>query len=123
MPEQLQGDPIRINQMITNLASNSIKFTKEGEVGIRFYLHSKKQWAMEISDTGPGIPKSAQKDIFEPFRQADGSISRKYGGTGLGLSIVKHLTNLMEGKIVVKSKEGEGSTFTIILPLITKAPK
>lgn len=123
LPNQLQGDSIRINQMITNLASNSIKFTKEGEVSIRFYLHSKNQWAMEVSDTGPGIPKKAQKDIFEPFRQADGSISRKYGGTGLGLSIVKHLTNMMNGKIVVKSKVGEGSTFTIILPLKVKAPR
>ena len=123
LPEQLYGDPMRINQMITNLASNSIKFTKDGEVSIRFYLRSKNKWAMEVSDTGPGIPKEAQKDIFEPFRQADGSISRKYGGTGLGLSIVKHLTNMMEGKIVVKSKVGQGSTFTIILPLNTKAPK
>ena len=120
LPSQLHGDPVRINQMITNLASNSIKFTKEGEVSIRFYLRSKNKWAMEVSDTGPGIPKEAQKDIFEPFRQADGSISRKYGGTGLGLSIVKHLTNMMEGKIVVKSEVGEGSTFTIILPLKTE---
>jgi len=119
LPDQILGDPIRINQMITNLASNSIKFTKEGEVSIRFYLRNKGQWAMEVTDTGPGIPKNAQKDIFEPFRQADGSISRKYGGTGLGLSIVKHLTNLMKGKIVVKSKVGEGSTFTITLPLKT----
>lgn len=119
LPDQLLGDPIRINQMITNLASNSIKFTKEGEVSIRFYLRNKGQWAMEVTDTGPGIPKKAQKDIFEPFRQADGSISRKYGGTGLGLSIVKHLTNLMQGKILVKSKVGEGSTFTITLPLKT----
>lgn len=123
LPEQLYGDPMRINQMITNLASNSIKFTKEGEVGIRFYLHNKNKWAMEVSDTGPGIPEEAHEDIFEPFRQADGSISRKYGGTGLGLSIVKHLTNMMQGKIVVKSKVGEGSTFTIILPLTTKAPQ
>jgi signal transduction histidine kinase len=118
LPEQLQGDPVRINQMITNLTSNSIKFTKEGEVSVRFYLYSKNQWAMEVSDTGPGIPKEVQKDIFEPFRQADGSISSKYGGTGLGLSIVKHLTSLMEGRILVKSKVGEGSTFTIILPIV-----
>ena len=75
---------------------------------------------MEVTDTGPGIPEEAQQDIFEPFRQADGSISRKYGGTGLGLSIVKHLTNMMNGKITVKSKVGEGSTFTIVLPLPTE---
>ena len=120
LPNQLHGDPTRINQMITNLASNSIKFTKEGEVGIRFYVHGENTWAMEVTDTGPGIPEEAQQDIFEPFRQADGSISRKYGGTGLGLSIVKHLTNMMNGKILVKSKVGEGSTFTIVLPLNTQ---
>ena len=123
LSDKLYGDPVRINQMITNLTSNSIKFTKEGEVNIRFYLRSKNKWAMEVSDTGPGIPKEAQKDIFEPFRQADGSISRKYGGTGLGLSIVKHLTNMMDGKIEVKSKVGEGSTFTIILPIESKNSK
>jgi PAS domain S-box-containing protein len=119
LPEQFLGDPIRINQMITNLTSNSIKFTEEGKVSVRFYRHSQRKWAMEVSDTGPGIPEDAQKDIFEPFRQADGSISKKYGGTGLGLSIVKHLTNLMEGEIIVRSKIGEGSTFMIVLPLNT----
>jgi signal transduction histidine kinase len=72
---------------------------------------------MEVTDTGPGIPKKARNDIFEPYRQADGSISKKYGGTGLGLSIVKHLTSMMKGKITVKSKVGKGSTFTITLPL------
>ena len=119
LPDQLIGDPIRINQMITNLTSNSIKFTKEGKVNVRFYVHSEHKWAMEVTDTGPGIPEDAQNDIFEPFRQADGSISKKYGGTGLGLSIVKHLTNLMEGEIIVRSKVGEGSIFMIVLPLNT----
>ncbi len=123
LPTQLLGDPTRINQMVTNLASNSIKFTKEGEVSLRFYQRSKKQWAIEVTDTGPGIPKKAQEDIFEPFRQADGSIARKYGGTGLGLSIVKHLTGMMDGKITVKSKVGAGSTFTITLPLETQVEK
>ncbi|MBN1450675.1 MAG: PAS domain S-box protein [Anaerolineales bacterium] len=123
LPTQLLGDPKRINQMVTNLASNSIKFTKEGEVSVRFYQRSKNQWAMEVTDTGPGIPKKAQEDIFEPFRQADGSIARKYGGTGLGLSIVKHLTGMMDGKITVKSKVGAGSTFTITLPLETQTEK
>jgi PAS domain S-box-containing protein len=123
LPERLLGDPIRINQMVTNLASNSIKFTKEGEVSIHFYMRDKKRWAMEVSDTGPGIPQNARKDIFEPFRQADGSIAKKYGGTGLGLSIVKHLTTMMNGKISVKSKVGEGSTFTITLPLDIETPQ
>lgn len=121
LPSQIVGDPTRIHQMVTNLTSNSIKFTRKGEVGIRFYLQDTNKWALEVMDTGPGIPEEAHEDIFEPFRQADSSIPRIFGGTGLGLSIVKHLTNLMDGEITVKSEVGNGSTFTVILPLDTKA--
>jgi len=117
LPEQILGDPTRIHQMVTNLTSNSIKFTKKGKVGIRFYLHDTDQWAMEVTDTGPGIPKEAHESIFDPFIQADSSIPRIFGGTGLGLSIVKHLTNLMEGQITVESEVGSGSTFTVLLPI------
>lgn len=117
LPTKIVGDPTRIHQMVTNLTSNSIKFTRQGKVGIRFYLHDTDTWALEVTDTGPGIPKEAHESIFEPFRQADSSIPRIFGGTGLGLSIVKHLTNLMGGKITVQSEVGNGSTFTVILPL------
>jgi polar amino acid transport system substrate-binding protein len=123
LPAQLVGDPTRINQMVTNLTSNSIKFTKQGGVHIRFYLISKEQWAMDVTDTGPGIPKAAHESIFEPFRQADNTITRKHGGTGLGLSIVKHLTGLMGGEITLKSKLGSGTAFTIVLPLNTEVPE
>jgi len=123
LPTQLVGDPSRIHQMVTNLTSNSIKFTKKGGVGIRFYLHDTSQWAMEVNDTGPGIPEEARESIFEPFKQADSSIPRIFGGTGLGLSIVKHLTNMMGGKITVKSEVGNGSTFTVILPLDIEVPE
>jgi len=123
LPLTLYGDPTRINQMVTNLTSNSIKFTGHGGVTIKFYCVNKKQWAIDVIDTGPGIPKSAQKSIFEPFRQADNTITRKFGGTGLGLSIVKHLTILMGGKIEIKSEINKGSTFTITLPMNTKAPE
>lgn len=122
LPDQIIGDPTRINQMVTNLTSNSIKFTKNGKVGIRFYLCDTSQWAFEVSDTGPGIPEEAHESIFEPFRQADSSIPRIFGGTGLGLSIVKHLTNLMEGQIIVESEVGSGSTFTVFLPLNNEVP-
>ncbi len=122
MPEHIIGDPTRINQMVTNLTSNSIKFTKKGGIGIRFYLHDTNQWAFEVTDTGPGIPKEAHESIFEPFRQADNSIPRIFGGTGLGLSIVKHLTLLMDGQITVKSEVGSGSTFTVFLPLNNEVP-
>lgn len=121
LPAQLVGDPTRIHQMVTNLTSNSIKFTRQGQVNIRFFLCNKDKWAFEVSDTGPGIPKEAHESIFEPFRQADSSIPRIFGGTGLGLSIVKHLTNLMGGRITVQSEVGQGSTFTVILPLKTEA--
>jgi signal transduction histidine kinase len=120
LPTQIVGDPARIHQMVTNLTSNSIKFTRKGEVGIRFYLHNSGQWAFEVNDTGPGIPEEAHESIFEPFRQADSSIPRIFGGTGLGLSIVKHLTTLMGGEISVKSEVGSGSAFTVILPLDTE---
>jgi polar amino acid transport system substrate-binding protein len=123
LPALLIGDPIRIHQMVTNLTSNSIKFTRQGEVNIRFYLCDTDKWALEVTDTGPGIPKEAHESIFEPFRQADSTIPRIFGGTGLGLSIVKHLTNLMDGKITVESEVGNGSTFTVILPLNTEAGK
>lgn len=122
LPAQIIGDPTRINQMVTNLTSNSIKFTKKGRIGIRFYLHDTDQWAMEVTDTGPGIPEEARESIFEPFRQADSSIPRIFGGTGLGLSIVKHLTNLMGGQITVESEVGSGSTFTVFLPLNNEVP-
>jgi PAS domain S-box-containing protein len=120
LPPELVGDPTRIHQMVTNLTSNSIKFTRQGEVSIRFYPSEADKWAMEVTDTGPGIPKEAHESIFEPFRQADSSIPRIFGGTGLGLSIVKHLTNLMGGQITVQSEVGHGSTFTVVLPLTTK---
>ena len=115
LPDQIIGDPTRINQMVTNLTSNSIKFTKKGKVGIRFYLHDTNQWAFEVTE-------EAHESIFEPFRQADSSIPRIFGGTGLGLSIVKHLTNLMEGQIIVESEVGSGSTFTVFLPLNDEVP-
>lgn len=121
LPAQLVGDPTRLHQMVTNLTSNSIKFTRQGGVNISFYRCDEDTWAMEVTDTGPGIPKEAHESIFEPFRQADSTIPRIFGGTGLGLSIVKHLTNLMGGEITVRSEVGNGSTFTVILPLQTKA--
>ncbi len=117
VPNQMAGDNIRIQQILMNLISNAIKFTDEGTVRARVYLPHKHQWAFQVSDTGCGIPKEAQTHIFEPFRQVDGSNTRLHGGTGLGLSIVKQLTELMNGKIVLSSEVGHGSTFTVILPL------
>jgi PAS domain S-box-containing protein len=117
LPATLSGDETRLRQILINLIGNAIKFTRTGTIRIRLYCRDAEHWAIEVTDTGPGIPKEAQHYIFEPFRQVDGSITREHGGTGLGLSIVKHLTDLLGGQIILESEIGQGSTFTVVLPL------
>ncbi|MCB0194638.1 MAG: GAF domain-containing protein [Anaerolineae bacterium] len=116
IPMAVTGDSNQVRQILVNLVSNAIKFTKQGTVTIRSYCPNPMHWALQVTDTGPGIPTEAQKYIFEPFRQIDGSITREHGGTGLGLSIVQQLTDLMGGHIKLDSHVGQGSTFTVILP-------
>ncbi|MFZ9846552.1 MAG: ATP-binding protein [Flavobacteriales bacterium] len=111
------SDKHRLEQILKNIISNAIKFTPVGgrlSVGARYRDNA---IAFEITDTGIGIPASKQAQVFEAFKQADGSISRQYGGTGLGLSITKNLVNLLGGEIVFKSEEGKGTTFTVLFPL------
>ena len=113
----LNGDWLRISQIITNLISNAIKFTPSGK-NIKvsaFYKDNKLN--IIVSDEGIGLSKEAQEKIFEPFKQADNSTTRKYGGTGLGLSIVLSLVEQMNGEIKIDSTEGEGSRFEIILSI------
>ena len=118
IPARLRGDSYWLQQILTNLISNAIKFTDEGRVSIRIYRADGERWAMEVSDTGCGIPAEAQAYVFEPFRQVDGTASRQqHTGSGLGLSIVKELTTLMGGEIQLVSEVGKGSTFTVLLPL------
>ncbi len=117
VPVELSGDPVRVQQILVNLVSNAIKFTESGQVAIRIFCPTEAHWAMQVADTGPGIPFDAQERIFEPFGQVDGSITRKHGGTGLGLAIVKQLTQLMAGQIGLESRPGQGSAFTVTLPL------
>jgi signal transduction histidine kinase/DNA-binding response OmpR family regulator len=115
VPTYLKGDPGRVRQIITNLAGNAIKFTHEGEVVIGAELDSVQDDTViirfTVRDTGIGIPQSRLAAVFEPFTQADGSTTRKYGGTGLGLAICKQLTELMGGEIGIESEDGKGSTF------------
>ncbi|HYL08833.1 MAG TPA: response regulator, partial [Candidatus Udaeobacter sp.] len=131
LPESMQTDPQRLQQILNNLLSNAFKFTERGKV--EFVAEpAKSGWspsnellnrtsqvvAFRVMDTGIGIPIDKQQSIFEAFAQADGSTSRKYGGTGLGLSICRELTRLLGGEIRLQSEPGVGSIFTVYLPLI-----
>lgn len=120
VPPLVWGDRARLEQIIINLVSNAIKFTEQGSVRICIYRPDETHWAIQVSDTGPGIPSEAHSYIFEAFRQVDNGVTSKQNGTGLGLSIVKQLTTLMEGQVTVESRVGQGSTFTALLPLIQK---
>ncbi|MGZ3911788.1 MAG: response regulator, partial [Flavisolibacter sp.] len=131
LPEVLETDVQRLNQILKNLLSNAFKFTEKGGVQLRIYEAPQKSWkpgnpsldsakrvvAFAIKDSGIGISKDKQNIIFEAFQQAEGSTSRKYGGTGLGLSISRGLADLLGGSIELESETGQGSTFTLYLPI------
>jgi signal transduction histidine kinase len=123
VPETLLGDRQRLQQILLNLTGNAIKFTKTGEVHIHVYCPDDAHWAMQVTDTGAGIPKEAQSYIFEPFRQVNNSITRENRGTGLGLSITKQLVEIMGGEITLESEIDKGSTFTILLPILKETEK
>lgn len=119
LPEVLNGDAARLHQILVNLVNNAIKFTDEGSVRVRLFYGDEKRWGIEVEDTGHGIPEADIPHIFDTFRQVEGTTTRVHGGFGLGLSIVKQLVNLMNGEIKVSSTLGQGTTFRIILPLVT----
>lgn len=125
--ESLEVDSLRLSQVLNNFVSNAIKFTKSGEIEVRAELHSKSEGKerikFSVKDTGIGIDKANQQQLFQFYRQARADTARLYGGTGLGLAICKRLTELMDGKIELISELGEGSTFSITLTLpISKNP-
>jgi signal transduction histidine kinase/CheY-like chemotaxis protein len=121
VPAILIGDIGRIRQIIVNLVGNALKFTQQGEVVVSVDLIAQREHEIEllfsVRDTGIGIPVDKQNQIFEPFMQADGSTTRKYGGTGLGLAICTRLTDMMGGRLWLESEENIGSTFHFQIPL------
>lgn len=119
MPAKVMGDSQRLLQILINLTNNAVKFSDNGqEVHVSIHKSEADKWQIKVTDTGGGIPQDAQAYIFDTFRQVESAVTRKHGGVGLGLAIVKQLVELMEGDIVVDSKVGVGSTFTVTLPLI-----
>ncbi len=121
IPSTLIGDPLRLSQVLTNLANNAVKFTEKGEIVISCSLvenlGDKVKLRFVVRDTGIGITPEQQDKLFQAFTQADGSTTRRFGGTGLGLTITKRLLEIMGGSISVESTYGKGSTFSFILML------
>ena len=119
VPDRLEGDPNRLRQILLNLINNAVKFTAAGSVRAEALLERRSAdravVRFNVTDTGIGLSSEQQKLIFEPFRQADGSVTRRYGGTGLGLAICSNLADLMGGGISVESSPGEGSTFSFTI--------
>jgi PAS domain S-box-containing protein len=115
VPDHLIGDPHRLGQILMNLVSNAIKFTHAGKIAVSVRQESRQASRVtllfSVRDTGIGIPPEKHRVIFDPFTQADGSTTRKYGGTGLGLSIAAGLVKMMDGRIWVESQPGQGATF------------
>ncbi len=128
LPPTLKTDGQRVEQILKNLLSNALKFTHDGSVTLSIHrpddkvrlrqrgLTAADAIAMSVIDTGIGVPEDRQRAIFEAFQQADGSTSRQFGGTGLGLAISRELAKLLGGEIQLRSRQGEGSTFTLYLP-------
>lgn len=118
-----EGDPLRLGQILLNLAGNAVKFTEKGSVSLRARLlaHTpgKARLRFDIEDTGIGIPADDQYRLFTLFEQGDGSSTRRYGGTGLGLALCKQLSEMMDGSIGVSSQPGVGSRFWFEVQLDT----
>lgn len=117
VPASIQTDRQRLGQILNNLVSNAIKFTERGSISINIDMVPDGSLAIAVADTGIGIPEDKLDQVFEAFVQAEGGTSRKYGGTGLGLSISRELAKLLGGAIKAESSPGEGSTFTLVIPV------
>ncbi|MES9944000.1 MAG: ATP-binding protein [Candidatus Thiodiazotropha sp.] len=120
LPETILSDQYKVRQILINFLSNALKFTHQGGAKLRIFMHPEEEehpLCFAVEDSGVGIPKSKHELIFEAFKQADGSTSRRFGGTGLGLSISRELAHLLGGEVSLDSEEGAGARFTLCLPL------
>ncbi len=127
VPEQILADPTRLNQVVSNLVNNALKFTETGGVLVRLDAKMRNDQtcmlSIQVVDTGIGIPEDRIDKVFESFSQADQSTTRQFGGTGLGLTVCQRLVDAMDGKIGVKSKLGKGSVFSVLVPVsVLSAP-
>jgi hypothetical protein len=116
-PEIVMTDPLRLQQIVTNLLSNAIRYTDSGTVQLTCQMLPEHQWSIAVSDTGVGIAPEDQSRVFDPFFRAENSGIQVPDSTGLGLAIVSQLVKLMQGRIELVSQVGVGSTFSVILPL------
>jgi CheY-like chemotaxis protein/anti-sigma regulatory factor (Ser/Thr protein kinase) len=123
LPALIKGDPLRIRQVLLNLAGNAVKFTQGGSVSIGARARDPGHIEISVEDTGIGIPEEQMARLFTPYVQADSNTARRYGGTGLGLVISKNLVELMGGEIGAESGVGRGSKFWFVLPLEAAAPE
>lgn len=121
VPRWVEGDPVRLRQILFNLLSNALKFTESGEIAMRVAAKDDRI-VIAVADTGIGIAPDRLEQVFESFEQADNSTTRRFGGTGLGLTICRHLARAMGGDIRVDSRPGKGATFTLDLPLVPAMP-
>ena len=121
VPRWVEGDPVRLRQIVFNLLSNALKFTHAGEIVMRVAAREGRL-SIEVADTGIGIAPDRLEEVFESFQQADTSTTRQYGGTGLGLTICRSLARAMGGDITVSSAPGQGASFTVDLPLVAAVP-
>ncbi|WP_412481041.1 sensor histidine kinase [Azonexus sp. IMCC34839] len=117
LPQSIQADPGRLKQVLHNLLSNAVKFTERGSITVLLAKDENDEISVSVRDTGPGIPQESQVLVFEKFKQLENFLTREHGGTGLGLALAKQLIEGMGGRITLTSTVGEGSTFTVFLPL------
>jgi|GEM_PF-1895243 len=124
-PIYVMGDEVRIRQVLLNLLTNAFKFTEKGRVGLKFesrVVQSRVQLVWKVSDSGIGMSQAEKTRLFEPFRQADSGISRRFGGTGLGMTISERLVKVMGGELSCQSEKGVGTEFTVVLELPRAEP-